>query len=92
MDKQFIFLFILILFTNLCCISCSQGRVFEHGSRRTGYFAIHFFEHLGDPEKNVEQVLLNAAKADQILKQTRESMIELVQKRYIFKILTEIPT
>lgn len=41
---------------------CSQGRVFEHRSRRNGYFAIHLLEHLGEPEKNVEQVLLDVAK------------------------------
>lgn len=43
-------------------ISCSQGRVFEHRLRRNGYFAIHLLEHLGDREKNVEQVLLDVAK------------------------------
>jgi hypothetical protein len=42
--------------------SCSQGRVFEHRLKRNGYFAMHLLEHLGDHEKNVEQVLLEVAK------------------------------
>ncbi|CAB3989272.1 mucosa-associated lymphoid tissue lymphoma translocation 1 homolog [Paramuricea clavata] len=41
---------------------CSQGRVFEHRLKRNGYFAMHLLEHLGDHEKNVEQVLLEVAK------------------------------
>ena len=41
---------------------CSQGRVFENRLERNGYFAIHLLEHLGDHEKNVEQILLEVAK------------------------------